>query len=89
MPQIKSAKKRMRQTAKKTQRNRQIQTQVKNSIKKFLQLINQGNLEEAKKRLPQITSTIDSAWVKGVWHKNKAARKKARLMKKLNNLDKE
>lgn len=88
MPQIKSAKKRMRQTVKKTNRNHQIKTQVKNSIKKILQFINQGNLEEAKKRLPQTIKIIDSTWAKGVWHKNKAAREKAKLIKKINSINK-
>ena len=88
MPHIKSAKKRMRQAQKKAKRNRQIKNRIKNSIKKFLQLINQKNLEEAKKELPQLISIIDSAWAKGVWHKNKAAREKAKIMKKLNQAEK-
>jgi len=89
MPQTKSAKKRVRQTEKRTIRNRQIKNRVKNSIKKFLQLINEKKLEEAKKNLPRLISMIDSAWAKGVWHKNKAAREKARVMKKLiNQIDK-
>ena len=78
----------MRQAQKKAKRNRQIKNRIKNSIKKFLQLINQKNLEEAKKELPQLISIIDSAWAKGVWHKNKAAREKAKIMKKLNQAEK-
>jgi len=88
MPQTKSAKKRLRQSLKKAARNRQIKNRVKNSIKKFLQLINQKNVEEAKKRLPEVIKLIDSAWAKGVFHKNKAAREKSKLMRKLNQAEK-
>ncbi len=89
MPQIKSAKKRMRQNEKRAKRNRQIKNRTKNSIKEFLHLIDQKNLEEAKKRLPQLISIIDSTWAKGVWPKNKVARQKARIMKKLNKIGKD
>jgi len=88
MPQTKSAKKRVRQTRKRTIRNRQVKSRVKNSIKKFLNLIKEKKLEEAKKELPGLMSIIDSAWSKGVWHKNKAAREKAKIMKKLNQAEK-
>ncbi|MBE0477966.1 30S ribosomal protein S20 [Candidatus Aerophobetes bacterium] len=88
MPQTKSAKKRMKQSEKKTTRNRQIESRVKNALKKFLQLTSQKNLEEAKKQLPQIITLIDSAASKGIWHKNKAARMKAKLMKKINVVNK-
>ncbi len=84
MPQTKSAKKRMRQAQKRTQRNRRIKNRVKNAIKDLIQLVSQGNFEKAKEKLPQVITLIDSAWGKGVWHKNKAARVKSRLMKKFN-----
>jgi len=84
MPHIKSAKKRMRQSQERARRNRQIKNQVKNSIKNLLQLLGQGNLEEARKKLPQVISVIDSAWAKGVWCKNKVAREKSKLMRKFN-----
>lgn len=84
MPQTKSAKKRLRQSVKKTNRNRQIKNKAKKAKKNFLQLINQGNLEEARTKLPELMSIIDTTAEKGVWHKNKAAREKSRLMRKLN-----
>ncbi|MBC7189047.1 30S ribosomal protein S20 [Candidatus Aerophobetes bacterium] len=84
MAKTKSAKKRIRQIEKRTKRNRQIKNFVKTTIKKFLQLLEEKNLEEAKNRLPQVISVIDRAWSKGVWHKNKAAREKAKIMLKFN-----
>lgn len=84
MAKTKSAKKRIRQIEKRTRRNRQIKSSVKTTIKKFLQLLQEGNLEEAKNKLPQVISAIDRAWSKGVWHKNKAAREKTKIMLKFN-----
>lgn len=84
MPQTKSAKKRLKQNEKKAARNRQIRNQVKNSIKKIIELINQGNMEEAQNKLPETMKIIDSAWAKGVLHKNKASREKAKIMRKIN-----
>lgn len=84
MAHTKSAKKRIRQSRQRASRNKKIKNEVKNAIKRFLQLLNQGNTEEAKKRFPQVISIIDSAWAKGVWHKNKVAREKSKLMKKFN-----
>jgi len=82
MPITKSAKKRMRQSLVRKKRNRRMKSTVKNSIKKFLQLVNQKKGEEAKKMLPQVIKLIDITSSKGVWHKNKAAREKSKLMKK-------
>ena len=87
MPQIKSAKKRIKQSEKKATRNRQIENRTKNALKKFRGLINPQSIEQAKQELPSITALIDSTASKGVWHKNKAARIKARLMKKMNTLN--
>jgi len=83
MPITKSAKKRMRQSLIRKKRNRRMKSTVKNSIKKFLQLVNEEKGEEAKKMLPQVIKLIDITSSKGVWHKNKAAREKSKLMKKL------
>lgn len=88
MPQIKSAKKRIKQSEKKAIHNRQIENRAKNALKKFLGLMNSQNIEQAKKELPRIIALIDSTTSKGVWHKNKAARIKAKLMKKMDSLNK-
>ncbi|MCD6318792.1 30S ribosomal protein S20 [Candidatus Aerophobetes bacterium] len=86
MPITKSAKKRMRQSLIRKKRNRRMKNTVKNSIKKFLQLVNEEKGEEAKKMLPQVIKLIDITSSKGVWHKNKAAREKSKLMKKYQRL---
>ena len=84
MPNIKSAKKRVKIIEKKTLTNNMIKTGYKSAIKKFEEAVAAGNLEEAKVLFSQATKKIDQACTKGVIVKNTAARKKSNLAKKLN-----
>ena len=84
MPNIKSAKKRVKIIEKKTLRNSMIKSGYKSAIKKFEQAIESGNMEEAKTLFSEATKKIDQACTKGVIVKNTAARKKSSLAKKLN-----
>lgn len=84
MPNIKSAKKRVKVIEKKTLRNNMIKSAYKTAIKKFEQAIEAGNMEEAKTLFSEATKKIDKACTKGVIVKNTAARKKSSLSKKLN-----
>ena len=73
MPNLASAKKRLRQDAKKALRNKAVKTRIKTEVKKALA----G--EDSKTAF----GAIDRAAAKGVIHKNTAARKKSRLAKRL------
>ena len=84
MPNIKSAKKRVKVIEKKTLRNNMIKSGYKSAIKSFEEAIEAGNIEEAKTLFSQATKKIDQACTKGVIVKNTAARKKSNLSKKLN-----
>lgn len=84
MPNIKSAKKRVKVIEKKTLRNNMIKSAYKTAIKKFEQAIEAGNMEEAKTLFSEATKKIDQACTKGVIVKNTAARKKSNMAKKLN-----
>ncbi|BBM81966.1 30S ribosomal protein S20 [Candidatus Uabimicrobium amorphum] len=86
MPNIQSAKKRMRQNEKRRVHNKSIKSAVKTHVKNFLSLVEKGEAEQAKKELPVVTSQLDKAWQKGLYHKNYVARKKSSLHKKLNNM---
>ncbi|ACB84759.1 30S ribosomal protein S20 [Natranaerobius thermophilus] len=86
MPNIKSAKKRVRVTRKKTLRNKHVKTMVKTAIKKFELALQNEDVETAREELKNATKTIDKAVSKGVIHKNNAARKKSRLTAKFNNI---
>jgi len=84
MPNIKSAKKRVKIIEKKTLRNNMIKSGYKSAVRKFEEAVDAGNIEEAKTLFVEATKKIDQACTKGVIVKNTAARKKSRLAKKLN-----
>lgn len=81
MPITKSAKKALRGSLKKKAANDRNKKAVKESIKKIEKLVKEKKTDEAKKLLPIAQSAIDKATKKGVYKKNTASRKKARLSK--------
>ena len=83
---IKSAKKRIGITAKKTLRNKMIKSRAKTEVKKVVSAISGGNPGDAAAALSKATSSIDRAVSKGVFHKNTASRKKSRLAKMVNKM---
>jgi small subunit ribosomal protein S20 len=86
MANIKSAKKRINVTAKKTLRNKMIKSRTKTAIKKVIIAAKDGNKEQAEAALVSAVSTIDKAATKGVYHKNNASRKKSRLYRLVNSI---
>ena len=82
MPNIKSAKKRVKVSEKKNLRNRMIKSAVRTSVKKLEAAI-AADPQTANAQLVVTTSEIDNAASNGVMHKNAANRKKARLAKQL------
>jgi len=87
MPIIKSAKKQMQQSRKKRARNFPIRSELKTTYKKALDLIKEGNIEEAKKFLPFAYKIIDMAAKKNIIHDKNAAHKKSRIARALNDAD--
>jgi len=83
MPNIKSAKKRVKVIATKTSRNKAIKSNLKTCIKKANGAIQTGSDADASVRLA--IKKIDQAAAKGVMHKNTAARKKSAIARKVNN----
>jgi small subunit ribosomal protein S20 len=65
-------------------RNRSVRSAVKTSLTKAEKLISKGEAEAASAEIVHVVSTLDRAAKKGVIHRNQAARRKSRLMKKLN-----
>ncbi|MFC1932167.1 30S ribosomal protein S20 [Chloroflexota bacterium] len=84
MPVTKSAQKQMRVAERKRLRNQPIRSLCKTNITKAERLIFSGELEAAQKAVVAAISSLDNAAEKGVIHPNNAARRKSRLMKKLN-----
>ena len=87
MPQIKSQKKRVITNEKANERNVAKRTRVRNSVKKFRAAIAAGDVELAKKLLPETVSLIDRAKSDGVYKDNTASSKISRLSKELYNLE--
>lgn len=83
MPNIKSAKKRVRVTKTKTLRNQMLKSELKTVIKKFNASLSQGK-EAASEAYALVTKKIDQAVAKGILHKNTAARKKSQMAAKFN-----
>lgn len=73
-----SAKKRIRQIAKKRVQNRYYKKSTRTSIEKLREMDNKA---EAEKLLPMVIRMIDKLAKKHAWHKNKAANLKSSLMK--------
>ena len=84
MPHTRSARKRVQQSEKRRLRNKSVRSTVKTFISKAEDLIQGKDVEVAKLAVVEATSVIDRAVKKGVVHQNNAARRKSRLMKKLN-----
>ena len=74
----------MRVTERKRIRNKPIRSLTKTNITKAEKLIFAGELEAAREAVVAAISSLDKAAEKGIIHPNNAARRKSRLMKKLN-----
>ncbi len=84
MPVTKSATKQMRVAERRQLRNKPIRSLCKTNITKAERFIFSGELEAAQKAVVAAVSSLDKAAEKGVIHPNNAARRKSRLMQKLN-----
>lgn len=82
MPNIKSAKKRVKVTAVKTLQNKALKSQLRTEIKRADAAI-ESNAEDKVAAVRVAVKKIDQAVAKGILHKNTAARKKSALDKKL------
>ena len=83
MTNIKSAKKRVKTTAKARLANSSEKSSMRTAIKKVEAATNK---EEALSLLSNVTKKLDKAASKGLVHKNFAARQKSRLTQKVNSL---
>ena len=84
MANIRSAIKRIRSSARKRERNQVFRSRARTYVSKTRRLIAEGKIEEAKEEVQLAIVALDKAAAKGIIHRNKAARSKSRLMKRLN-----
>lgn len=89
MANIKSQIKRNRQNEKRRLRNRVYSGRARTYVKRARTALDGGTVDEARLATQGAISELDHAVAKGVLHKNNAARRKSRLMKRLNALEKQ
>jgi small subunit ribosomal protein S20 len=86
MANIASQIKRNRQNEVRRQRNQALRTQMKTLSKKALQAAEAGDADEARRQLREAQRSIDRAASKGVLHGRTAARRKSRLVGRVESL---
>ena len=84
MAHSRSAKKRIRQNAKRRARNRWRKSKLRSAIKDYRQSILHGGVEEAQTKLNGLYKMLDQVASKGTIHRNAASRYKSRLADRLN-----
>ncbi len=84
MPNIKSVIKDVKRSRLRQLRNQATKSQIKTYVKKSRALIATGTAPAAdvSASVSKTVSVIDKAWKRGIIHKNAAARRKSRLMKR-------
>ena len=84
MANVKSAIKSIRSDARKTQRNKPVRSALKTFIKNAVARIASSEQVVSEEAVRLALSKLDKAAQKGIIHRNQAARRKSRLVKKLN-----
>ncbi len=86
MPNIASAKKRMRQNETRRLRNKAHRSRLRTCLRKLDEAIGAGDLELVRERWREAQALLDRTAQRGVIHRNLAARKKARLARRIQQL---
>lgn len=81
MPNIKSAKKRVRQAEKNRQHNKHMMSGMRTCVKNVIKAITVGDKDLAVSAYGKVVASLDATASKGLIHRNKAARHKSRLNK--------
>ncbi|MHC5010544.1 MAG: 30S ribosomal protein S20 [Planctomycetota bacterium] len=83
MPNTESAKKRLRQTAKRTANNKTLRSAMRTFEKRILERVEAGDKAGAEAMLPDVYQHLDKAAKKRIIHPNTAANHKSRIAKKI------
>ena len=83
MPNIASAKKRMRQAEVRRDRNRARRSRLRGSLRKLDEAIVTGDMDTVRTCWAEAQALLDSNAGNGVIHRNTAARKKSRLARRI------
>jgi len=80
MPNLANAKKALRQSKKRYERNKVVRDELHSLRRKLRKLLEAGKLPEAKQLMPTLDKKADKAVTKGIYKRNKVARIKSRAM---------
>ena len=86
MPNIKSSKKDVLSSKIAYEKNKADKSELKTNLKKFEASLVNGDKTAAEAAYKQAVKAVDKAVIKGLLHKNNAARKKSSMTLKLNKL---
>jgi small subunit ribosomal protein S20 len=86
MPNIQSARKRLKQSLLRRERNRSTKKAIHTECKKVLAAVTAGSAEQAESELRKAAKLLDKSAAKHVIHRNAAARAKSRLSAKIKTL---
>ena len=86
MANIKSQIKRNKQNEKARQRNKAVKSELKTVVRQFREAADTGDAEKTTQTMRTAFVKLDKAASKGVIHKNQAANRKSRLMRRVNKL---
>jgi small subunit ribosomal protein S20 len=84
VPNIKSAKKRLKQSRRRREHNKDVKSSIRTVTKRLLQTESQDDAEEM---LRQASSMLDRAARRGILPKNAVARRKSRLTRYVSSLE--
>jgi len=84
MPQIKQSAKRLKQSQKKAKKNKVIKDRIDYLMRQFKKAVDAKDKIKAEEWSRQIIKQVDKAAKKRIYKKNKAGRKKSKMMKALN-----
>jgi len=87
MANIKSSAKRAQLISKQTAKNRAAKSVMKTNLKKFDTAVAEGDRSTAEAAYKVAVKTVDRAATKNLIHKNKAARRKSVLTRKLSAME--
>ena len=83
MPRTKTANKDIRKNVRRRAQNLSRQKRMRTSVKTYQKLVAAGNIDDARRNLPQVMQTLDKLAKVGYIKRGKADRMKSRLAKKL------
>jgi len=86
MPNVKSAKKRVKTNKRREAQNRAARSALRTALRKINAAIAEKNVEAIKANLPVVLGLIGRSRRKGLLHENTAARQESRIVKKTNAL---